>query len=37
MRSSGVGSISPANQWVHIITRWWLTRAAFGRPVVPEV
>ena len=37
IRSSGPVSIMPANQWLHCIKRWWLTRAAFGQPVVPEV
>jgi hypothetical protein len=37
MRSLGRVSIMPANQWVQFIRRRWLTIAAFGRPVVPEV
>ncbi len=37
MRSSGPVSIMPANQWVQFISRKWLTIAAFGSPVVPEV
>ena len=37
MRSSGPVFIRPANQKLHCISRWWLTLAAFGRPVVPEV
>ncbi len=37
MRSSGRVSIMPANQWLQVSSRWWLTFAALGRPVVPEV
>ena len=37
LESLGCVPIMPANQWLHIITRAWLTLAALGRPVVPEV
>jgi hypothetical protein len=37
MRSLARTSISPANQWLHCMTRAWLTLAALGSPVVPEV
>ena len=37
MRSSARMSARPANQWLQATTRWWLTAAALGRPVVPEV
>ena len=37
MRSLGRVSIMPANQWLQVMMRRWLTLAALGSPVVPEV
>ena len=37
MRSSGVSSARPANQRLQVMIRRWLTLAALGRPVVPDV
>src|ERR1700677_4962769 len=37
IRSVACAPIMPANQWLHCMIRAWLTLAALGSPVVPEV
>ena len=37
MRSSGPSAARPANQRLQVMIRRWLTTAALGRPVVPDV